>query len=102
MPMSKLTGSLVLHLAKLANLTLTEKEVQTLRAQLSEVLSYFDELKSIRTDSVEPTSQTTGLEDVLREDEIEPTRILSDYQVLSGTKNTHKGAFVVPQVIDKD
>ena len=89
--MSGLTTDEILHLSRLANLTLSKKETTTLKDQLSDVINYFKELKKLRTDDVSPTSQTTGLEDVLREDQVDAT-----------TDKTHNGAFVVPQVIDKD
>lgn len=100
--MSALTDDNILHLAKLASLSITPEEIGTLKSQLSGVLDYFDELKKLRTDNVPPTSQTTGLEDVLRNDMSDSDKILSNEEALSGTDKTHNGAFVVPQVIDKE
>lgn len=74
--MTSLEKSDVKRLAKLADLELSESEIKELTPQLSEVINFFDELKEVNTDSVEPTSQTTGLTDVLRKDEIDSTRIL--------------------------
>lgn len=100
--MSSLTTDDVLRLARLANLTLTDIEIDSLKTQLSDVINYFEELKEVPTDNVIPTSQTTGLEDVLRDDNIDPTRTLSIDEALSGTEKTHNGYFVVDQVIDKN
>lgn len=100
--MSSLTNDDVLRLARLANLTLTDQEIDSLKTQLSDVIVYFEELKEVPTDSVMPTSQTTGLEDVLRDDNVDPTRTLSIDEALSGTDKIHNGYFVVDQVIDKD
>jgi len=64
--MAKLTTDDVKHVAKLANLPLTDEEIKKFQEQLSSVVSYIDELQEVDTKDVEPTSQTTGLENVFR------------------------------------
>jgi aspartyl-tRNA(Asn)/glutamyl-tRNA(Gln) amidotransferase subunit C len=51
----------VLHLARLANLQLTEKQVEKLKQQLSETLDYVENLSQLDTSKVEATAQTTNL-----------------------------------------
>jgi aspartyl-tRNA(Asn)/glutamyl-tRNA(Gln) amidotransferase subunit C len=58
------------HIAKLARLELTDEELKKYGGQLSAVLNYIDQLKEVDVKGVEPTAQVTGLENVLREDEI--------------------------------
>ncbi len=58
------------HIAKLARLELTDKELEKYGGQLSAVLNYIDQLKEVDVKGIEPTAQVTGLENVLREDEI--------------------------------
>jgi len=58
------------HIADLARLELTSEEMEKFGKQLSGVLDYIDQLKEVNTDDIEPTAQITGLENVLREDEI--------------------------------
>ncbi|MEI6597066.1 MAG: Asp-tRNA(Asn)/Glu-tRNA(Gln) amidotransferase subunit GatC [bacterium] len=58
------------HIAKLARLELTEAELKKYGGQLSAVLNYIDQLKEVNVKGVEPTAQVTGLENVLRSDEI--------------------------------
>lgn len=99
--MSSLTTDDILRLAKLANLTLTDREISSLKTQLSDVIDYFEELKKVSTDNVIPTSQTTGLEDVLRSDEVDTTRILPVEDAIAGTDKIHNDYFVVDQVINK-
>jgi len=91
----------VLHVAKLANLALSSKEVETFGRQLSEVVNYVGELKKVNTDGVVPTSQTTGLEDVFRLDRVIIKASLSNEEALSGTEKTHNGYFVVPAPLKK-
>ncbi|OGF24399.1 hypothetical protein A3H09_01300 [Candidatus Falkowbacteria bacterium RIFCSPLOWO2_12_FULL_45_13] len=58
------------HIAKLARLDLSEPELEKYGGQLSAVLDYIDQLKEVDVKGVEPTAQVTGLENVLREDEV--------------------------------
>lgn len=58
------------HIAKLARLELTDAELEKYGGQLSAVLNYIDQLKEVDVKDVEPTAQVTGLENVLREDEL--------------------------------
>ncbi len=74
--MSKLTGNEVQKVAELAKLNLTPEEIKKFESQLSEIVNFIDELSEVDTEGVEPTSQTNGLTDVTREDEIRPFDIL--------------------------
>jgi len=58
----------VKHIAKLARIRLNEKEVEKFKRELSSVLDYVEKLKEVDTENVEPISQVTGLENVMRED----------------------------------
>lgn len=63
----------VKHIAKLARLPLTKEELKKFQFQLSEILEYMKILNKVNTDSVEPTTQITGLKNILREDKISPS-----------------------------
>ena len=58
------------HIAKLARLDLTEEELKNYGSQLSDILNYIDQLKEVDVTDVEPTAQITGLENILRNDEV--------------------------------
>jgi len=66
----KLSTQEVEHIAELARLRLTEAEKEKYSDQLSGILEYVEKLSTIDTAQVEPTSQVTGLTNVMREDEI--------------------------------
>lgn len=68
--MAKLTPQDVLKLARLARLQLTEEELHKYSDELTAILKYVEQLSSVDTKGVEPTSQVTGLTDVTREDEV--------------------------------
>lgn len=63
-----LTREEVLHIAKLARLELKEEEVEKFRTQLSEILEYVGQLSKVDTTGIEPISQITGLQNVVRDD----------------------------------
>lgn len=56
------------HIASLARLSLTEREEEKMKAELSSVLGYIEQLNSVNTEGVEPLYQTTGLVNSMRED----------------------------------
>lgn len=100
--MSQLTDDQVKHVAKLAKLTLTEEEVKKYQSQLSEIISYVEELGKVDTSQIDPISQTTELVDVFKEDVVQEERVLPSDQVVLNAKNIYRNYFVVNAVIDKD
>jgi len=66
----KLSKEEIKHIANLARLELSEEEVTIYDDQLSHILDYIGRLKEVDTSKIEPTAQVTGLENVLRSDEI--------------------------------
>lgn len=97
-----LTREEVLHTAHLSKLTLTEDEVTEYTRELSAVIDHFEGLSEVNTDNVPPTSQTTGLVNVLRADEVRETSRLPMEKALSEAPKSHNGFFVVPLVLTKD
>jgi aspartyl-tRNA(Asn)/glutamyl-tRNA(Gln) amidotransferase subunit C len=90
----------VLHVAKLANLPLTKEDKEKFEKQLQETVNYVEELDKVVTKNVEPTSQVTGLENVLREDVVKPS--LSQAEALRNAKTTHEGFFKVDAIFEND
>jgi len=56
------------HLAKLARLELGEAEEKKLLKDLQKILDYFEELKRVDTENVEPLSGGTEIKNAFRED----------------------------------
>ncbi len=88
------------HVAKLANLPLNEEEVEKFDKQLSDVLQYIEKLNEVDTQNVEPTSQVTGLENILREDISSSS--LPQSVALSNAKAQHNGFFQVKGILDAE
>lgn len=99
--MAKLSVDEVKHIAKLSKLNLTSSEITKFQKQLSKIIDYISELSEVDTSNIEPTSQTTGLENVFRSDETKPVSFTQE-EALSGTDNTKNGYFVVDQILDKE
>lgn len=68
--MAKLSRDDVLNLAKLAKLKLTEEEITKYQTELSEILGYVEKLSEANVDGLQPTTQVTGLTNVMRQDTV--------------------------------
>lgn len=73
--MAELTREDVLKLAQLARLSLTDDEVEEFRGELSAILAYVQQLQDVDVSGLKPTTQVSGLTNVMRED------ILQDYGI---------------------
>lgn len=60
----------VLHVAKLARIKLSKREVEQFRKELSSILNYIEKLKKVDILKKEPFFYPALLENVMREDEI--------------------------------
>lgn len=74
--MTKLTKKDVLHVAELSNLKLTDSEIKKFTPQLDKIIEFVGSLNEVDTKDIEPTSQTTGLVNRLRDDVIDSTNSL--------------------------
>lgn len=97
--MAKLTKAEILHVAGLAKLEINDSDVEKYSEQLSEVVDYFSALSEVDTENIEPTSQTTGLENVFRQDEISSENSLTQEAATSGTDNLYNGYFKVKAIL---
>ena len=88
------------HIASLANLHIKDNEKEKFTKQLSSILEYVAKLDELNTSSVEPTSQVTGLENVLRGDTTRPS--FSQDEATAPTKNKHSGYFAVKGIFDNE
>jgi aspartyl-tRNA(Asn)/glutamyl-tRNA(Gln) amidotransferase subunit C len=97
----KISREDVLKVAALANLELSDAEVDTYRGHLDDILTYIDKLNEIDTSGVEPLTQVVAAssDDSLREDVIVRADIISE--VLEGAPDPEAPYFRVPRVIEK-
>ena len=76
--MTHLTRDDVLKLARLSRLALTDEEVEEYLQELSSVLQYVEQLKDVDVAGLQPTSQVTGLTNVMRDDTVQDYGISRD------------------------
>ena len=99
MASKKLTKTDVLHVAKLSNLTLTDNEIKKFTPQLDKIVDFISQLSEVDTDNVTPVSQTTGLVNIFRKDEVNTPNMLSQDKALFGTDNIKNGLIKVPAIL---
>ena len=97
---NKISEEEVKHIAKLANLSLEEKEIGKLQKQLSETIGYIKVLDELDTENVEPTNQVSQLINISRQDEIKSS--LSQEEALANGSSSSKGYFKVKAILDKE
>lgn len=90
----------IVNIAQLANLTLEKDEIELFQKQISEVFEYVRKLDGVKTENIEPTSQVTGLENVLREDKTAES--LSQDKAISQSTATHNGFFQVKGILENE
>ena len=86
------------HIAKLANLPLSDREETKLQKQLTETVDFFNDLKKVDTKGLPLTSQVTEKTNELRDDNITPC--LSQEDALKNGAKAHNGFFVAKAVWD--
>jgi aspartyl-tRNA(Asn)/glutamyl-tRNA(Gln) amidotransferase subunit C len=68
--MTTLTREDVLKLARLSRLSLTDQEVDEYLKELTQVLEYVEQLGDVDVEGLWPTTQVTGLKNVMRDDSV--------------------------------
>lgn len=96
------TTQQVRHIASLANLPVTDQEEEKMAKAFAETLDVIANLSTVDTTAVEPTAQTTGLENVWREDVVTPDSTLSQKEALSNAAASSQGYFVVKRILHHD
>jgi len=96
-----LTKKDVLHIARLAKLELTDAEIDKFSGQLSKVIDFISELKEVDVAGINPTSQTTGLTNIKRLDDVNASNILSQEEATDGTEDTYNGYFKVGAILSE-
>jgi len=95
--MTNISISDIQHLASLSSLALADDEVDGLRQDLENIIGYIEQLGKLDTSGVEPTYQVTGLENVWREDEVQPG--ISAEKLLELAPEKQNSQVKVPQVL---
>lgn len=86
------------HVAELAQLDLTDREKELFRKQLSSILEHAERLQQLDTEAIPPTSTVLPLENVMRDDTVQPSMPLAD--VLANAPAVEGDCFQVPVVLE--
>jgi len=99
----KITRDDVVRVADLANLELSEAELETYRQQVDEILEYIGKLNELDTSKAEPMAQVLSGDQLadatLREDLVVPCAVAED--VLKYAPDPEPPYFRVPKVIER-
>ena len=93
-----LTSEEVQHIALLARVGLTVEELERYRSQLENILDNFQVLQDVDTEGVPPTGHSVTLENVLREDQPQPSSSRED--VLANAPRREGDYFRVRAVLE--
>ena len=88
----------ILHLADLSNFSLSEQEVESLGADLKNIIKYISQLNELDVSGVEPTYQVFEMENVWRSDEILP-QDASREELLALAPASQENQIKVPKVL---
>ena len=91
----KIDKKLVEHVAKIARLDLTDKEIEKFSKQLENILQAFKQIDEVDTSGVEPSFHPQELKNVWREDKAEPWK----WDPLENTKHKEKKYFKGPKIV---
>jgi aspartyl-tRNA(Asn)/glutamyl-tRNA(Gln) amidotransferase subunit C len=85
------------HVAELARLKLTDKELHTYTDQLNQILNYAQALEKLNTDNVEPTNNSLNSGTLLREDKV--CNFTDQAGLLENGPQVAGSSFVVPRIL---
>jgi aspartyl-tRNA(Asn)/glutamyl-tRNA(Gln) amidotransferase subunit C len=98
MPAPKIDRAVVLHVAKLASLSLSEAEADRFAGELARVVAHVAELDAVDTRDVPATAHVLVDRLVLRVDEVKPC--LSHDDALAQAPEVEAGGFAVPAFLE--
>lgn len=93
----KLTARELEHVARLSRIELSTEEIEVYCADLNNILAQIAEWDNLDTGTIEPTTHVLSLNNVFREDRIEPS--LDREAVFSNTTAEEDGYFKVPRIL---
>ena len=88
----------LLKLGKLARISISEDKLNNLSKDLNSILEFVDQLKEIKTDQVDPTSNSLNQKLEVRDDKVDTKNSAED--ILENAPEKEMDFFVVPKVIE--
>ena len=88
----------LLKLGKLARISISDDKLNNLSKDLNSILEFVNQLKEIKTDQVDPTSNSLNQKLEVRDDKVDTKNSAED--VLENAPEKEMDFFVVPKVIE--
>lgn len=88
----------IIHIAKLANLNLTEDEIDKYTNDMEDILNFANTVNNVNTDNVDNNVGVSGNYNVFRKDEIE--QFEDRDALLQNAPSQDDGMFQIPKVIN--
>lgn len=86
------------YVARLARISLSEREKMEFAEQLGQILGYMDRLGQVDVEGIEPTAHSFAMDNVWGEDEV--TEPLAVDSVLLNAPAVRDNQIVVPKVVE--
>ena len=93
----EINKKLIEHVAEVARLELTDKEIEKFSKELKEIIEAFSTLDKIDTKGIETSLQAVELKNILREDKEE--KCFTQEEALSLTEHKKDGYFKGPRAV---
>jgi len=90
----------VRKVAHLARLDLQEQEEEKFTQELNSILEYFEQLKELDTETVEPTTRAIDVSNITRPDQLEP--YANRDALLKEAPEPDGDFFRVPKILSED
>ena len=94
-----ITKTEVQHIAKLARLGLTKKEIEKFQKELSRILDYAEKLKEVDVSEIQPMSHSVLIKNVLREDLPRSEDLERRRKIMEATPETKNGYLKVKSIL---
>ena len=85
------------HIADLANLTISDDELEKYTQEMSSIVGFANELNELDTENVEITTSILGEYNIFREDELKQS--FDNSELLKNAPESQDGMFKIPKVI---
>ena len=95
----KITENDVRIVASLSRLKISDEESVEVIAQLDKFLTYVENLQTVDTSKIEPTTYALPMQNIFRADEVKPS--LNRELALSNAPVQDDGYFKVPRVLEE-
>jgi len=95
----KVDDALLSRLEKLSFLQISDDKREEIKEQLSEIVSFVDNLSGLNTDGVDANFSMDDHPTPLREDSVKPSTQISE-DILSHAPKSADNFFIVPKIIE--